>query len=202
MDSTTVGRRCQRRSIWRRPLAESSKIQDGAFCLRKNKKHLSKVKTLSPSNLLDSDQTVYYRGGENILLSGTTTETRNETTAKNDIVLRHTLKRQRTLSEVREWWRYCWEQIGSNDSNPFGRMQEGGANVARETPTGTCTGEDQIEAKGAPANCTDMNMIRRIPSIRSGKEYQKPRRLTFESRMRLIRSWVPDLEKIRQTGRV
>ena len=136
-----------------------------------------------------------------MLLSGATTETRNETTAKNDIVLRHTLKRQRTLSEVREWRWFCWEQIGSNDSNPFDRMQEGGVDVAREMPTWTCTGEDQIEARGAPANHTDMNVIRTIPSRRSGKDYQKPRRLAFESRMRLIRSWVPDLEIIRQTGK-
>ena len=137
-----------------------------------------------------------------MLLSGTATETRNKNDSKNNIVLRHTPKRQRTLSEVREWRCFCQKQIGSNDSNLFDRMQEGGVNVARETPTGTCTGEDWIEATGASSSCTDMNMIRRIPSIRSGKEYQKPRRLTFESRMRLIRSWVPDLEKIRQTGRV
>ena len=80
-------------------------------------------------------------------------------------------------------------------------MQEGGVDVAREMPTWTCTGEDQIEARGAPANYTDMNVIRTIPSRRSGKDYQKPRRLAFESRMRLIRSWVPDLEIIRQTGK-
>ena len=80
-------------------------------------------------------------------------------------------------------------------------MQEGGVDVAREMPTWTCTGEDRIEARGAPANCTDMNVIRTIPSRRSGKDYQKPRRLAFESRMRLIRSWVPDLEIIRQTGK-
>ena len=65
----------------------------------------------------------------------------------------------------------------------------------------TCTGEDRIEARGAPANCTVMNVIRRIPSRRPGKDYQRSRRLAIESRMRLIRSWVPDLEKIRQTGK-
>ena len=102
---------------------------------------------------------------------------------------------------MREWRWFCWEQIGSNDSNPFDRMQEGGVDVARGMPTWTCTGEDQIEARGAPANHTDMNVIRTIPSRRSGKDYQKPRRLAFESRMRLIRSWVPDLEIIRQTGK-
>ena len=102
---------------------------------------------------------------------------------------------------MREWRCFCQKQIGSNDSNLFDRMQEGGVNVARETPTGTCTGEDWIEATGASSSCTDMNMIRRIPSIRSGKEYQKPRRLTFESRMRLIRSWVPDLEKNQTDGK-
>ena len=136
-----------------------------------------------------------------MLLSGTATETRNKNDSKNNIVLRHTPKRQRTLSEVREWRCFCQKQIGSNDSNLFDRMQEGGVNVARETPTWTCTGKDQNEAKGAPANCTVMNMIRRIPSKRPGKDYQKPRRLAIESRMRLIQSLVPDLEKIRQTGK-
>ena len=75
----TVGRRCQRHSIWRRPLAELNENKMASFV---NVRIKAKVKTLSPSNLLDSDQTVYYRGGENILLSGTTTETRNKTTAK------------------------------------------------------------------------------------------------------------------------